>query len=761
MPSRSCAYLSLIPILCASSLLGESITEPSGVTIQVTNTGVFSIRPADPAWTFSGSIPGRVTSITGPVGGADNNSISTNGPFDQFTVQYSDPEGHPWSMQLRAYRSLPSATISFSPLVTVPNQRPYATLNKFPITPHHFSNAGWNRAFGLVGWMDTDSPWAFFDDQFGVSILSPAARPISERQVWINDGSPNGLVVLKIDDSNGTLPAGDVYSYLITFGQGIGDTFTTWGSTLRNIFGRPITGNQSDPSLITPMLSTDAGATYYYNFDQTLGYEGTLEAATASAKAVGIPFGLTHFDSWWYKKGGDCNATSDPAYASWSNTQNGVWKFAADPVLFQPIDPNRLSDGFVQHLGKGMAHGRWVDTCSPYRLPISDESGKVPASNPVSGNVIIDPGIWRHIAHALKQSGIVIYEQDFLSTNARAVNTFDDEKFLNSMETAMAEQGIDLQFCMPLARHLMEAIRNEHVHTLRVSGDRFGWSHWDQEMYGALVLNAGSVWPTVDNFQTTEERNLLLAVLSAGPLALSDPIGAFVPIPEAIRSDGLIFKPDVSLVPTDASFSAEASALEQFYGVSGAIATNASNKAQLILPPLVAYTYSDFGATKLEYVFAYSRNVNAPATVNISPRDFGFSGDVYVYDYFGKTGWTQPAAQVIVRSVDSQGSYFVIAPIGPSGMAFLGNLSTFVPASRQRVMSLSDNGQISTTLQFALGETVPISVFATSTPLVSADGGTVTAPVLNSATGLYQVTVAPGPGANRQATIQIEAGPAQ
>lgn len=402
-----------------------------------------------------------------------------------------------------------------------------------------------------------------------------------------------------------------------------------------------------------------------------------------------------------------------------------------------------------------MAHGRWVDTCSAYRQPIVDREGRIHDAHAVSGNVLIDRRIWAQVAHTLKQSGMVIFEPDFLATLAQAANTFDDEKFLNAMADAMAAKGIDLQYCMPAARHILQAFKYERVHTIRVSGDRFGWAHWDEEMYGAIVLNAGSVWPTVDNFRTTEEQNLLLAVLSAGPLALSDPIGAFVPINEAIRSDGLILKPDVSMVPTDASFVSEAAAIEQFYGVNGPNASNAGNQAQLIRPPLIGYTYSNFGSTKLEYVFAYSRDVTTPAAVNILPQDFGFTGDVYVYDYFGKTGWRQPSAQAISKTVDSQGSYFVIAPIGPSGMAFLGDLSKFVPASQQRVPSLSDNGAINATLQFLPGETVPISVFAASAPVISANGATVSPPVFDSNTGLYRVSVASG---NKQATLQILTG---
>jgi hypothetical protein len=743
-------------ILCAAELQGQSMAEPSGVSIAVTSAGTFTVQGGGAAWTYSGSVSGHVTNIAGPVGGSDNNEVSTNGRFDEFTVKYSDPEGNPWQMQVRAYRNLPSATISFGPLASVPNARPYAVLNQFPITPHHFSNSGWNRAFGLVGWMTTDSAWVFFDDQFRASILSAASRPISERQVWVNDHSENGAIALEIDSTNAVLPAGDVYSHLITFDQGIGQTFSVWGSTLRNMAGRPITGNQADVSLVKPMLSTDAGASYYYFFEPALGYEGTLRAAIASAQAVGIPFGLVHFDSWWYRKGGNCDAVEDPNYAPWNNVNDGVWKFVTDPAILQPINGADPEDGFIQNLGPGMAHGRWIDACSPYRLPTLDDVGDTLVTEPVSGNVIVDRGIWARIARALQQSGMVLFEQDFLATTARAANTFDDERFLSAMSAAMAENGIDLQYCMPLASDILQAFQDEHVHTIRVSGDRFRWKHWDQEMYGSMMVNAGGVWPTVDNFRSVEQRNLLLAVMSAGPVALSDPIGAFVPIDAAIRSDGVILKPDVSMVPTDGSFVAEASAIEQFYGVNGATASNAGNKATLIRPVIVGHTYSDFGSNKVEYVFAYSRDVNAPAAVSVTPQDFGFWGDVYVYDYFGKAGWRQPAAQAIARSVDSQGSYFVIASIGESGMGLVGDLSKFATASKQRVLSMSDTGQITAALEFAPGETVPISIYSPSRPVVSADGATVSSPAFDSTTGLY--TVAITSGQNGAATIRIAQG---
>jgi hypothetical protein len=89
--------------------------------------------------------------------------------------------------------------------------------------------------------------------------------------------------------------------------------------------------------------------------------------------------------------------------------------------------------------------------------------------------------------------------------------------------------------------------------------------------------------------------------------------------------------------------------------------------------------------------------------------------------------------------VDSQGSYFIIASIGPSGSAFVGDLSKFAPASKQRVPSLADNGKITATLQMNAGEAVAIWIFAPSMPVVSAEGATVSPPSFDSIAGLYQV----------------------
>jgi hypothetical protein len=90
---------------------------------------------------------------------------------------------------------------------------------------------------------------------------------------------------------------------------------------------------------------------------------------------------------------------------------------------------------------------------------------------------------------------------------------------------------------------------------------------------------------------------------------------------------------------------------------------------------------------------------------------------------------------------------------------FVGDLSKFAPASKQRVPSLADNGKITATLQMNAGEAVAISVFAPSKPVVSAEGATVSAPNFDSMTGLYQVTVTSVE--SKIATVRIAPAPVQ
>src|SRR4029453_6750958 len=117
-----------------------------------------------------------------------------------------------------------------------------------------------------------------------------------------------------------------------------------------------------------------------------------------------------------------------------------------------------------------------------------------------------------------------------------------------------------IRYSLPLPRHELQTLLYPNVTTMRVSYDRFDSSHWDEFLYDSTVASALGVWPFTDVFMSRERSNLAIATLSAGIVGVGDPLGGVdvANLRRVIRSDGTIVKPDVPIVPTDATFLAEA-----------------------------------------------------------------------------------------------------------------------------------------------------------------------------------------------------------
>ena len=77
---------------------------------------------------------------------------------------------------------------------------------------------------------------------------------------------------------------------------------------------------------------------------------------------------------------------------------------------------------------------------------------------------------------------------------------------------------------------------------------------------------------------------------------------------------------------------------------------------------------------KTLYVFAYARGSNTSAT--FTPSSLGPGGNVYVNNYFTGSGSVVQAGNSYSDTVSS-GSYYIVAPIGSSGIAFLGDAAKF------------------------------------------------------------------------------------
>jgi hypothetical protein len=465
-------------------------------------------------------------------------------------------------------------------------------------------------------------------------------------------------------------------------GPGLNHLFDTWGNTLTALRGKTRPPNDADLTLEKFGYWTDNGATYYYNFEPQLGYAGTLLNVLHEFDQRGIALGYLQLDSWWYPKG---------ANARWDDRTGGIFRYRAASDLF----PDGLTS-FQQQVGLPLVtHARWIDPVSPYRTEFG-----------FSGNVMTDPRYWSDLMDYLRAGGVVSYEQDWLGAQAQPVYDLSAPvQFMGNMATAAAQRGMTLQYCMPLPRHVLQTVEYPNVTSMRVSDDRFDRNRWDTFLYTSRLASALGVWPWSDVFMSTERNNLLLSDLSAGVVGVGDALGAESTdnIRHVMRADAVLVKPDAPLVPTDDSILAEA--------------------AQGPKSPMVAWTYSDHGALRGLYVFAYSR-ADSSQSIVVSPPTLGLSGPAYVYDYFADTGRLLAPAETFSATVSS-GSYFVVAPVGPSGIAFLGDSGEFATLGRKRISQLSDDGHVvSASVEFASGEqAVTLFGYSPSAPSATATGG--------------------------------------
>jgi hypothetical protein len=272
----------------------------------------------------------------------------------------------------------------------------------------------------------------------------------------------------------------------------------------------------------------------------------------------------------------------------------------------------------------------------------------------------------------------------------------------------------------------MQSSKYDSVTMVRASEDRFSRGRWTQFLYVSRLLSALGVWPFTDNFLSSETDNLLLATLSAGPVGIGDPIDAIdgANLLKAARRDGVIVKPDVPLVPLDSSF------------LGGATSPNA---------PMIASTYTDFGrGLRAHYVFAYARGDGGRAVFRLS--DLGASGPVYVYDYFSAGGYATEASDTVEDPMGNGRTYLIVAPIGRSGIAVLGDKDHFISLGKKRIAALEDDGAARVSVVFAPGEAArTIFGYSPRPPRVRALAGANGPLQYDPGTRLFTVSVMPGP----------------
>lgn len=165
--------------------------------------------------------------------------------------------------------------------------------------------------------------------------------------------------------------------------------------------------------------------------------------------------------------------------------------------------------------------------------------------------------------------------------------------------------------------------------------------------------------------------------------------------------------------------------------------------------PLTASTFTDRDGVRTAYVFAFNQAHAPQGFARFSPTELGLTGPAYVYDYFSGSGtYTPPGASFSAPLGENRSAFYVVAPVGPSGIAFLGDKDKFVGTGRQRIGSLEDSpGRMAVGVVLADNETsVVLHGFATGKPRVSITFGAAAPLHFDLASGYFTVEVRVAPG---------------
>jgi hypothetical protein len=702
-PSLTCnktygllAALLLVLSLSDSKAATQNLVAPaSELAVKLdAKSGSYQIVSKEPAWTFGGNLGAALRNVT-TSHGRDN-----VGTYQQTAFEWQNGS-IPMSGQIRLYDEKTLALFSqtcgaatempppaFPDFTTLPEKLHVFSYGLHEFAPPHFTAN------------EISTPWLLFDDDANAIVISPA----SHFMVASMFGDGQKKVASGFNPNLRNLPAGFTQQTLVVFGKGINKAWDEWGGALIGLQGVKRPANDADATLKYLGYWTDNGAAYYYNYDFAKGYANTLKALVERYHEEGIPIRYLQLDSWWYYKTitgydgvvGKEKKSARLPLGEW-NRYGGLLEYKAHTDLF----PGGL-DGFQKAIGLPLVtHNRWVDPASPYH-----EQYKI------SGIAAVDPIWWDKIAGYMKASGIVTYEQDWLNyiytySPAFSSEVGTAEAFLDNMARASKEQGITVQYCMPLPCYFLQGSRYENLTTIRTSGDRFNPNKWNNFLYTSRLASALGVWPWADVYMSGEINNILLSTLSAGPVGIGDAIGMEnkANLLQAVRADGVIVKPDAPIVPLDCNYIADA----------------------LKKPmPLTASTYTDHDGIKTEYLFAFNRSKKQGGEIQFTPAELGLGGLAYVYDYFSARGKRLGAAARFSAPLGANAStFYVVAPVGKSGIAFLGDKNKFVGTGKQRIASLHDAaGRLTIGVVFAENEkSIVLHGYADSEPRVTIISG--------------------------------------
>ena len=690
MKPRPFLFLFICTILCVA-VFGQPVLKTK-VTVDKTS-GDYIIITAPFNWSFKGSVGHSLNDIKNKEG------IDSIGSFNEISFTWIDSISYKAS--IKWYKN--SSAILFS--IVLPDGDSLAPIafpsfTSFPASMYPYSFYDDNFAPPQFALNETSTPWLFFNDTMNAYILSPASDFIVSKMI----GDGKNLIASGLNPGIKNLPPNFTHTTLLVTGQGIQHTWDEWGDALRKLYNRHRPANDADIVLKYFGYWTDNGADYYYNYDTTKGYAPTLLALREKYKQEGIPLGYMQLDSWWYEKSiYDCygkpvadHKNKNLPYGRW-NRYGGLLSYTADSFLF----PHGLS-AFDAALNLPLVtHNRWVDPSSAYHDKYS-----------ISGFAATDPKFWEDIIQDIHKKSVVCYEQDWLNyiynqTPEMATSLSVGNAFTDGMAMACKNNSLSMQYCMAMPRFFLQGVKYNNLTTIRTSEDRFNPENWKPFLYvSQLAYEIGS-WPWCDVFKSNETGNMILSVLSAGPVGTGDAIGkeSKENILKACRTDGVLVKPDAPMLPLDINY---------------------LNEAKGIDAPMLNCTFTKHGNIKTYYVFAFANSKKENPIINFKPSSLGIKGRLVVFDPLTNKVQALNATDDFSDQLGNDlYTYYILAPVTSSGIAFLGDVGKIAATGKKRIAEIKDeNGSLQVTVLFAKGESSVTLQGYSETPVVTDKGKT-------------------------------------
>jgi hypothetical protein len=142
----------------------------------------------------------------------------------------------------------------------------------------------------------------FFNDSGYTLVLSPASSFLSSVIAAAapapRRGGARRVLRCGVQGAATSLPPGHSTSFLMHAGQGVPETFMSWGDQLLAMYRKARASPSSSISL--QYLGYSTTGAYFYAHRKNETYAQTLLAVKDDAKARNIPYRWMLIDSWWY-----------------------------------------------------------------------------------------------------------------------------------------------------------------------------------------------------------------------------------------------------------------------------------------------------------------------------------------------------------------------------------------------------------------------------------------------------------------------------